>query len=139
MNTNQNTDQLALVDFNQAWRLKAAGFKAPCYHYYDEQQVEIFEPYDLHENDAKGEYSAPTVEQALQFLRNRKEQLCYVQQQCGNGIKTNYTGIISFPNSGGGDLKTKKFDRYADASKALVNLGLSDIEGQCDLKFEMDF
>jgi hypothetical protein len=97
----------------------------------------MFDGYDLHENDAKGEYSTPTVEQALQFLRNKKEQICYVQPQCGGKVK--YIGILLFPKSGDTDLQTKRFDRFEDAAKALVNIGLSDIEGQCDLKFEMDF
>ena len=89
--------QLALCTFEQSERLKKAGFDWATYNYFDSSG---------NHNDYDGRISAPTVELALQFMREVKKI-----ENCVN-FSSIYNG-----GSIGSDFKRYYFGKYATLSE----------------------
>jgi len=137
------TNQLALVNYTQSWRLKALGFNLPCHHFYDEKK-KLHYDFDsvnvaLHCNEFVGEYSAPPVELVIQWIRDEKKMDCYVQiADCWRNNRARWVGVLLFADGGFSDMKTEVFETFPEASSAMLDKALSAMEGRCDLDIEID-
>lgn len=132
MSKQTQTKGLALINFTQAWRLKALGFNLPCRYFYDEQGKLYRDPDsggdDLHCNGVVGEYSAPEVELAVQYVRDVLRLDCYVQiNRCDNS-RAKWYGVLSFANNDGiGEKKTDIYDEFPQALSALLDEALAGL------------
>jgi hypothetical protein len=111
------TNQLQLVNFEQAKRLKVAGFDFPVnsFYYGDLTYIPIAEN---HNNNKGDKYSAPTVALALKWLRDEKG-MCNVQ--------VSYSHVDTYIFFIGDKIKGH-WDTYEAAESALLDELLKMIE-----------
>ena len=95
-----NTQQLQLVTFEQAKRLKELGFNFACREYYDSKAIfyyDAVQAWDIDHNSeyiSKGGYdriSAPTVSLALKWFRDVKKAIYIIAL---NEVEAVYCGEI---------------------------------------------
>jgi len=138
MTKQKQTKELALVNFTQSWRLKALGFNLPCRYYYNEQGELYSDPDsgagNMHCNTTVGEYSAPEVELAVLYIRDILGLDCYVQISCWDNSRAKWYGVLPFADEGGiADKKTDTYDKFSQASSAMLDKALASMEGRSDL------
>ncbi len=130
---NVNEKQLPLVTYEQAQRLKKAGFdwtKNPCYTPYGNEAEHIPIATRQFKKIEDKCYPAPTVALALKWLRDVKGFL-YEQshaQEIDNYESIGYHFIISLPR--GMFRHTGNYDTYEAAESALMDELLKLIENE---------
>jgi len=137
----QSAEELALANYTQSWRLRAVGFDWPCRYYYEEGGKLILDPNSTegnsHINGLDGEYSAPEIELALQYIREKHGIDCFVQISTWNNSVALWHGVLPFADESGiGDKKTDIYDKFPQASSAMLDVALSALEGRSDSDYD---
>ncbi len=137
-----DNNQLPIVTYEQARRLKKAGFDWPVYNSYyfrDEENYNLEgnayeQDVDRHlpnNPNSSGYYSthyfsAPTVALALEYVRDVLDVPCAVEmlfRADTDGV--NYQGRYVW--AGKGEIRTQAFGRYRDAASKLLDMILNEL------------
>jgi hypothetical protein len=127
------TQQLQLVSFEQAKRLKELGFNYPVRTVY-ENGIIINYHNDKNRNDDKSnrEISAPTVPLALKYLRNEKELLYVINPEdedlYGEPLnKIRYTADIPDKEQLCTSTAIDQYDTFEEAEQAILEWAFENL------------
>jgi hypothetical protein len=118
-----NNNSLPLVTFEQAKRLKAAGFNLVCCDVYCSNGDFAKVNYDNW--NSIGGYSAPSVALSLEWMREAMSVPCSVEiLYAADKDGVTYQGRYVW--SGKGEVRSQAFGRHRDAASKLLDLILNE-------------
>jgi len=117
-----NTKELQLVTFEQAKRLKKAGFNWLTEDFYDKKGIYLID-IEKCQNKRQNRYSAPTIALALKWFRDEKNQIGTVSiRYAGENTLKGFVGYINT-----GEIYVLA-DAYESAESALLDELLDILE-----------
>jgi hypothetical protein len=122
-----STKELALVNFEQAKRLKKSGFDWETLELYHEDGTADIWTFDNH-NVISYRFSAPTVPLALKWFRDRKGLFGNIDFAIANFRKGYYYNYFSFSDKNITGKTEEFFGEYEAAESALLDELLSIFE-----------
>lgn len=114
-----------LISYDQAVSLKALGYMGKTYSYYLESGKRCTGQKKVNHNQNNNLYSAPSVTDALNFLRDRLGVCCGVTPIMGSGDQPCYVGVIL--HIGAVQVKTKEHEYFVDAESELFDKAIKYI------------